>query len=60
MSHQDTERLSDALVAEYLNPTFGYGHSDPQLYALAREVQASRKLVADLRATLTNMDWDEE
>jgi len=43
-----SERLTDELIAEYLNPTFGYDYSDPQLYALAQEVQEGRKWMADM------------
>ena len=45
-----SDRLSDELVAEYLNPTFGYDYSDPQLYLLAQEVQDSRRRLAAIRA----------
>lgn len=53
MSHQDTERLSDERVARAIalaEPGEAEWHEANVMAALAREVQASRKLVADLRA----------
>lgn len=52
--------LSDELVAEYLNPEFGYDYTDPQLYALAREVQEWRATKARLADLADRLDREAE
>lgn len=46
---QDTERLSDTLVANLATYAADAKPTTPEVESLAREVQASRKLAADLR-----------